>query len=374
MDHHRPNTAFPRSQVSIKTAATVSLTVLGVAFGAWLLARGRLTLAVFAASTLVAVAIDHAVLLLEKRHVPRGVAILLVLVALLAFVGGLGLLVIPEAVAQVRDLVEQGPALLQRLRSSPVWEAIGGRLGLDQLFEGGAAPILPGRAVETSITAVRGVFTWGIVIFTFVFSVVMMLIFGRQLIASALDETLPARRPRYERVLRKMYQSVGGYILGLSLLGLAHATTTTVVLGLLGVPFFIPLGILSGFGSFIPFVGAITVGALMTLIGIASGGVWLGLSILGYYVVYQQVENHLFAPLVYERTIRINPLTTLFAVVFLGELAGIVGAVLAIPALAVFQIILREVLNLRRELLQNHGGGSDEGPPSPGGPQRAGTS
>lgn len=360
MEPERSPKAFPRSQVTIKTASTVAVTVLGVAFAAWLIAHGRLTLAVFAGSALVSVAIDHAVSHLERRKVPRGIAIALVLLTLVAFLGGLGLLVIPEAAAQLRQLAEQGPELLGKLRNSPVWKAIGGRLGLDQLLQGGGAPVLPGQAVETSILAVRGVFMWGIVIFTAVFSVVMMLVFGRQLISSILDETLPDRRPRYERVLRKIYDSVGGYILGLSLLGLAHATTTTVVLGLLGVPFFIPLGILSGFGSFIPFVGAITVGALMTLIGVASGGIWLGLSILGYYVVYQQVENHLLAPLVYERTIRVNPLTILFAVVFFGELAGIVGAILAIPALAVIQIILREVVSLRRELLE--GNGDAEGP------------
>lgn len=104
MEPERSPKAFPRSQVTIKTASTVAVTVLGVAFAAWLIAHGRLTLAVFAGSALVSVAIDHAVSHLERRKVPRGIAIALVLLTLVAFLGGLGLLVIPEAAAQLRQI------------------------------------------------------------------------------------------------------------------------------------------------------------------------------------------------------------------------------------------------------------------------------
>lgn len=351
------SSAFARSQVAVKTVLTVSLTVAAVALVAWLLSHALVSIGVFIGAALVAVALDHPIQLLQRRGVPRGLAIALVILALVAVITGIAFLLVPVAVEQIRELVDKAPELLAQLRETRLWKMFASRLGLEALVSGRAPsggagpPPFAAGAVSGGISAIRSIFGGAVLLFTGTFGIVMMLVFGKELIRALLAETLPPQRERYERVLGKIYGSVGGYISGLAIIAAVNAAATTAFLGIVGVPFFVPLGILSGLGSFVPFVGAILVGGLMTLLGLLTGGPLLAVGVLGYYLVYQQVENHLLAPLVYKRTIRVNPLATLFAVVIFGELAGIAGAILAVPALAICQILLREILLVRRERL-----------------------
>ena len=342
--------ALPRSQVSIKTVLTVSITVLAVALGAYLLARTLVVIGLLAACALVAIALDHVVRELERHGWRRrGLAITTVLLIFFAALGGIGWLVLPEAVRQVEQLVERAPELIRQLQESRIYRSMNTRFDLEQFLEGQLS--VSAGAVETSIAALRRVFVGAVLLLTGLFLVIFMLAFGRQLIEALLAEAVPAHRVRYERFLRNVYGAVGGYIGGLAILSVVNATVNTVALALVGLPFFLPLGLLSGLGSFVPYVGAVLVGALMGIIGFASGGLWLGVGVVAWYVVYQQLENHLLAPLIYKRTVDLNPLVALVAVVFLAELTGLIGAIIAVPVAAVAQILLKELIRFRRERL-----------------------
>lgn len=348
--HDTPH-ALPRSQVTVKTVLTVAFTVLGIVFGVYVLSRTLVSLGVVVAAALIAVAIDHGVKALERHGWKRSWAIAALLLALVGLLVGIGWLVVPEAVSQVQQLVAKLPDLVDNLRGSPFFRALDTRFGIGRMLEGRAAPTLPEGAVETSVRAVRFLLGGSIVVLTLGFSVIFMLVFGGGLVRRLLEEAVPSHRERYERFVHRVYEAVGGYIAGLSILALAHASVNTVALGIFGLPFFLPLGLASGLFSFVPFVGAILVGTFMGVIGLATGGIWLGLGVVAWYILYQQIENHLFAPLVYKRTVQLNPLVALLAVVFVGEAAGIVGAVFAVPLAAVGKILLQEILRFRRERL-----------------------
>jgi predicted PurR-regulated permease PerM len=121
------------------------------------------------------------------------------------------------------------------------------------------------------------------------------------------------------------------------------------VLAVLGVPYFLPLGIASGFSSMVPYAGPVIAGGIITLLTWATGGMWTALGVLVYFVLYGQLEGNLLAPLIFRRTVHVNPLIVLLAVLFCAELAGVVGAVVAVPVAAAAQIVTREVLLFRRE-------------------------
>ncbi len=350
--HETPH-ALPKSQVTVKTVLTVTFTVLGIALGVYVLSRTLVSLGIVVAAALASVALDHGVNALQKRGFRRGWAILAVLFALVGLLVGLGWLVVPEAARQLEQLVQRLPELFEDLRGSRLFRELDERFGLGRVLEGraGAPPQIPEGAVETSVRALRMLVGGTIVALTLAFTVIFMLTFGGGLVRRLHEEAVPSHRERYERFLTHVYEAVGGYIAGLSILAVAHATVNTVVLAIFGLPFFLPLGLLSGLGSFIPFVGAIIVGTFMGIIGLASGGPWLGLGVIAWYTFYQQVENHLFAPLVDQRTVQLNPLVALLAVIFVAEAAGIVGAILAVPVAAVGQILLQEILRFRRERL-----------------------
>jgi predicted PurR-regulated permease PerM len=78
-----------------------------------------------------------------------------------------------------------------------------------------------------------------------------------------------------------------------------------------------------------------------------------GIIVLVFFVVYQQLENHLLQPLIFSRTVKLNPLTVLLAILIAAELAGILGALLAIPVAGILQIIVRDVWDTRRGRLKS---------------------
>ena len=96
----------------------------------------------------------------------------------------------------------------------------------------------------------------------------------------------------------------------------------------------------------------IVAGGGITLIALATRGPWAGLATLVYYMIYGPFEGHVLSPLIFRRTVHVNPLITLLAILFLAELAGVIGAGIAVPVAAAGQIILREVLSARRARLR----------------------
>ena len=119
----------------------------------------------------------------------------------------------------------------------------------------------------------------------------------------------------------------------------------------IGAPYFLPLGLLSGFSSLVPYAGPIFTGAFITLVTLATGGAVKALIALGYFLLYGQLEGNVLGPVVFRRTVHLDPLVTLLAVLFLAELLGVAGAVVAVPAVAVVQIFVRELVAARRDRL-----------------------
>src|SRR6185503_8084156 len=116
------------------------------------------------------------------------------------------------------------------------------------------------------------------------------------------------RRPMYEDVLNKIYRSIGGYIGGLTLICLVNATLTTTFLAIVQLPFFLPLGILAGMSSLIPYAGPFVVGTAISFIALFTKGTWPGIASAIYFVSYGQIEGNILAPLVFRRTVHVNPL------------------------------------------------------------------
>lgn len=345
---------FARSQVTVKTVLTVGATLLALAGTVWALSHTVLALTVTAASVLIAVALNHGVETLQRRGLRRGPSVAATMLGLVAVVVGLGLSVIPTAVDQIGQLIERAPEFYGQIRRSGLFQALDRRLDIDrrvaEYFQAG--PPIAGQAVATSFAALGTLLRGSVAVVTVVFSVTFMLLFGGRVLDAILAELTPTTRERYERALAKIYRSIGGYLSGLALIAAINVTLTSTFLGVIGVPFFLPLGILSGVGSLIPYVGAILAGGLISVVAAMTQGLWTGAGALAYYVAYQQIlENHVLVPLVYRRTIHMNPLVTLLAVIFFGDAAGIVGAILAVPAVAIGQIVLGELLLLRRERL-----------------------
>ena len=132
---------------------------------------------------------------------------------------------------------------------------------------------------------------------------------------------------------------MSGYVTGNLLISLVAGSTAAGVLTLLGVPFSLALGLLVFVLDLIPLAGA-TIAAIVCVLVALTVSTTTAIVVLAWFVVYQQLENHLLQPLIYGRTVQLSPLAVLIAVLIGAQLAGIVGALGAIPVAGTIQIVL----------------------------------
>jgi predicted PurR-regulated permease PerM len=301
----------------------------------------------------LALALNPAVEFFERRGLRRGIASAVVFLLAALAIGGLGFLVIPRLVDQIRDFVEAVPDLVEdvtagrgpfgflqedyeivdRVRAAVEERGAGGVLGV----------IAPARAIAAGvITAVVGVVT--IAFLTF-----FMLLEGRRTVDRFLGLVPEASRPRWERVGRDIYRTVGGYVSGNLLISLIAGVASTVVLLALGSDYAIALGVVVAVFDLIPLAGA-TIGAFIVSVVIFIELGWVkGVIVAVFFLVYQQLENHVLQPVIYGRTVQLSPLAVLVAVLIGAELAGVLGALAAIPIAGTVQAIFRELLRYRSE-------------------------
>jgi len=338
--HFRPRTVF--LVIGILVASFVTLKVLWIS---------RHILAWIFIALFLALALNPAVDRLEKRVQRRGLATGIVFVAALVGVALIGWLFIPIVVDQVNNFAHQVPDYLDDITKGR------GRLGFLQekyhlvdkarktLREGGASKLF--GISGTALAVAKGVVTVVLATVTIVFMTFFMLLEGPGWVDRFFSLLKPATRRRWRSVGHDIYRTVGGYVTGNLLISLIAGTLTAIVLAIMGVPFAIALGLVVGILDLIPLAGAtiaaIIVGAVAFLHSIPAGIV-----VVVFFVVYQQIENHLLQPVVYGRTVQLSPLAVLISVLIGAELAGVLGALAAIPVAGAINVVFLDWLRHRR--------------------------
>ncbi|HZB83432.1 MAG TPA: AI-2E family transporter [Rubrobacteraceae bacterium] len=136
-------------------------------------------------------------------------------------------------------------------------------------------------------------------------------------------------------------QAVSGYITGNLAISLIAGVATYIALVLLDVPYALMLALVVAFFDLIPLIGA-TLGALVVIVVGLFTSPLTAVVLIAYFVVYQQVENHVLQPLVYSRGVHLHPIVVFLAAVAGAELLGILGALLAIPVAEILRILAAE--------------------------------
>src|SRR5207253_8796054 len=149
----------------------------------------------------------------------------------------------------------------------------------------------------------------------------------------------PASQPRWRKIGHDIYTTVGGYVTGNLLISLIAGALTTLVLLLMGVPYAVALGLIVAILDLIPLAGATIAGIIIATVAFIHSIV-AGIIVVVFFVVYQQIENHVLQPVVYGRTVQLSPLVVLISVLIGAELAGVLGALAAIPVAGTLQVLL----------------------------------
>jgi predicted PurR-regulated permease PerM len=174
----------------------------------------------------------------------------------------------------------------------------------------------------------------------------LMLVEGPDMMRGALGILSPPRADRVRTVAGDCARAMTGYVAGTLLISVIAAIVTVVALEILNVPFALVLAIWVAFADLIPLVGA-TLGAIPTIFVALLHSTTAGIVMFIVFVVYQQFENHVLQTTIMAKTVKLNPLMVLVSVLIGVELYGFLGALLAIPAAGVIQVIGRDVYDSR---------------------------
>jgi predicted PurR-regulated permease PerM len=193
----------------------------------------------------------------------------------------------------------------------------------------------------------KGVLTFVVAIVTIAFMTFFMLLEGPKWMERFYALLPDDSREHWRGIGRDIYRTVGGYVTGNLLISVIAGIASTIVLLIMGVPYAVALGLLVALLDLIPLAGATLAAIIVTTVAFID---WIpaGIVVLIFFVVYQQLENHVLQPLVYSRTVQLSPLAILIAVLIGAKLAGILGALAAIPVAGTIQVLLLAWLRDRR--------------------------
>ncbi|HWH94826.1 MAG TPA: AI-2E family transporter [Baekduia sp.] len=338
----------------------------------------------FTVAAVVALILNPIVSFLQRRRLPRGLAILVVYVGLLLVAVGGGILLANPVVNQAQKFGDDVPSIVddanERLadlqdyfdrKGIDVEVKRQGETALQTLQDkvvGGTSDIVNfgGEILKTVVTAGLGL------VLVIVLSV-YMLIYGERIGATVRAVMPPGNGDPDDDFPTRIQRAVGGYLRGQLLFSLAMGTGAGVGMYIFGATGVFPdgktyafaFGAWFGMMELIPFVGPF-LGALppllVALFQDPLTAVWLGI----FFTALQQLEGHIVAPYIFGHTLRINPLLVIFALLLGGEAYGVLGALLSLPIAA---MVRETVVYLRRHLVLEPWGTTSvlgiTGPPTP---------
>ena len=283
----------------------------------------------------------------------------------------IGLIVVPPIVNEVEAFADDVPNYIDDIRSNKTLREYDDKYDITAKLEDQASS-LPSRLGDAAgaLRAVTvGVFSTALQLVTVLTITFFLLLDGGRIVNFILAQVRPSHQARVRQVAADIYGATGGYVAGALALATAAGVSTYIILSILNVPFAVPLAVLMAFFDLIPLVGSTIGGTLVALVTVFADFPGDTLVWVAFVLIYQQVENSVFQPVVYRRTVNLHPLAVITAILVGSSLLGVLGALVAIPIAAAIQIALKDMWQNRPSQIVGPAGqdiatGADAKPPS----------
>ncbi|MBA5219859.1 MULTISPECIES: AI-2E family transporter [Streptomyces] len=345
----RPRRPDPAQAVpwGVRVAAEAGWRLLVLAGTVWVLMRVisavRLVVLAFVAALLITAILQPTVARLRRHGVPRGLATALTAVLGFVVMGLIGWFVtwqVMENIDNLSDQIQDGIDDLRRwLLNSPfhvtdkqinaiaknLREAIGANT--DQITSAGL------EGVTVIVEGLTGILLT-------VFSTLFLLYDGRRIWEWSLKLVPAAARPGVAGAGPRAWRTLTAYVRGTVIVALIDAIFIGLGIYFLEVPMAVPLAVFIFLFAFIPLVGAVVSGALAVVVALVTQGVFAAVMTLVVVLAVQQIEGHILQPFILGRAVRVHPLAVVLSVAAGGMIAGIGGAVVAVPLVAVTNTVV----------------------------------
>jgi predicted PurR-regulated permease PerM len=278
----------------------------------------------------------------QRRGLPNGLAALLTLIFTLLVVGAL-IALIGQQVAvgfpSLREDAAEGLAELQRQLANGPLKLTNAQLNqyvqqVQNSIKGNSGSVVSSALTVTS--TVEKVLTG---LFLVLFSSYFFLAGGEGIWGWIVGLFPRPVRPKVRGAGTRAWATLTAYIRAGLIVALVDGLGVGIGAAILGVPLALPLGVVVFIGAFVPIIGALVSGGVAVLVALVAGGGVKALIMLGIVIAVQQVEAHGLQPFLLGRAVRVHPLGVIFSITAGALLAGIVGALFAVPLVAVVNVV-----------------------------------
>lgn len=329
----QPPRVITRIEISGRTILQIILTLVAIVLF-WRLRS--IFLQVFIAAILAA-ALYPAVARLQRRGFPRGAAIITVFGSFIGIVALVVFLIAQPLVEEAQQFIEDLPGYIEQARgildnNQDLYNRI------TEAANSGAAD--PSAVIDPLLTAGRGVVT-GLSGFVIVLIMaVYILLEGEKALNWLTRDLSPQNRYKLRKLMPELIRVVSGYVTGQAINSTLFATFAFTVLTIFGVPQPLLLAVIAAFADAIPIVGVPLATIPAVLLAFTVSPATAGFVAIAY-IAYQQIENYIIVPRVFQGTLQISPFAVLLAVLIGTNLLGVIGAILALPVAAAIPVIER---------------------------------
>ncbi|MEV6569873.1 AI-2E family transporter [Streptomyces sp. NPDC051577] len=369
----RPRTPDPAVAVpwSIRVAAEAGWRFLVLAATLWVLMRVigavRLVVLAFVVALLVTALLQPTVARLHRSGLSQGLATAVTAICGFIVLGLVGWFVVWQVLDNLDTLsgrLQEGiEELKQWLLDSPFHVT-------EQQINDVAKNLSDAIGTSTSEITTKGL--QGVTVLVEIltgmllamFSTLFLLYDGKRIWQWTLKLVPAVARPGVAGAGPRAWRTLTAYVRGTMIVALIDALFIGIGIYLLGVPLAVPIGVVIFLASFVPLVGAVVSGALAVVVALVTQGVFTALMALLVVLAVQQIEGHILQPFILGRAVRVHPLAVVLAVATGGLVAGIGGAVVAVPLVAVANTVIGH--------LRAYAGDENDEPPAEDGTQ-AGT-
>jgi predicted PurR-regulated permease PerM len=338
----RPNRRF--IAVATLVAVAVILSVSALLIGVWLV---RETVVWLVAAGFLAFSIEPLIRIFTRRGLGRGWSTGLAFLVITGVILFFAIALIPSIVDGAQGLKAAIPGYVDQLQATSASDS----LNADQAIQtAGNTAEGASKFFERSgkvLDLVGGLASAGFAVFMIFTFTLYFLVYGRDLVRIGAGLMPEAYRAPFLVAARDIYKLNKGYWYGKFLIGVIAGLTTFVTMKLLGLPYAAPLALFVGITDLIPNIGA-TLGTIPVVIVGLLEEPWKGVVAGLVLILYQQVENNLIQPFVYGRAVQLHPLIVIVAILIGAALLGVLGALVAIPAAAAVQAVVRDYWRFRQ--------------------------
>ncbi|GAA4363277.1 AI-2E family transporter [Paeniglutamicibacter cryotolerans] len=336
-------------QLGFLFAVGVGLALLGY----YLLTNVGQLLIWIAVALFIALGLDPIVRFFERRGAKRAVGVLITMALALAVLGGFFATIIPQIASQTSSFIDKAPGFVDSFLHSEFFMNIDKQFHVSQRLQTEIGKFFSDSGAVGGIFG--GVLGVGSVIAQSMFGTLTITVLAIYFLASmpsiksfAYRLAPRSSRHRVQVLAEEITNSVGNYVMGQAFVALLNATYAFIVMTIVGVPFSVLLSLVVALLAFVPLVGAVIAGILVSLIALTVG--WQTAVIYAIcYFAYLQFEAYFVSPRVMQKAVAVPGAVAVISVIAGGTLLGIAGALMAIPMAAAVMLLLREVFITRQD-------------------------